>query len=362
MNDSSQRRGIGMVFKYLLDNGLPAWARSLVAICAIVGGYWGSSILSDSQIHIATEIFFWSLMAASLNLVLGYAGQMSLALGAFMALGAYVGTLGTGYWDWSGGVSIIVAGVAALFISTLLSFVIFRAKELQFALLTAGISLVAYSIIVNWSDVTGGFSGLSTGGPLDQGGIPKSLTLGLFSFSTERDYLILILSCLASVLLGTTFLARSDLGRSWVAVRDDEVLAASLGVRVNVEKRRAFISSSIIAAIGGVLFAHWTGYISPDQFWFADASIRPLAMLIIGGAGTIVGPVVGAMIVIGLPELLHNAERGAILIYGILLLFVVMVMPLGVVGTLKKLLWHSWPWKLNRMTLYHKSDASKPAQ
>ncbi|MGE0800058.1 MAG: branched-chain amino acid ABC transporter permease [Lautropia sp.] len=295
-----------------------------------------SGTLSISQMHVATEILFWSVVAACLNLVLGYAGQMHLALGAFVGFGAYVGTLGTGYWNWPGYVSIGVAAIGAFAVSAMLSLFIFRAKELQFALLTAGIALVAYAVMANWSTVTGGFSGLSTGGPLALGGIPKPLTLGPLEVSTERDYLVLMLVALAVTLLGTTFLGRSRIGRAWVAVRDDEVLAASLGVKVGAEKRRAFVASSTLAAAAGVLLAHWLGYISPDLFWFSDASIRPLAMLMIGGSGTIAGPVVGAIIVIGLPALLQSTGREAVLVYGVLLLFVVMVMPLGVVGTLKR--------------------------
>ncbi|MEQ3552665.1 branched-chain amino acid ABC transporter permease [Pseudonocardia nematodicida] len=288
--------------------------------------------LRNSTVHLITEISIWACVAVSLHLVVGYAGQLSLASGAFLALGAYIGARATGFWGWPGLLTIAVAAVVAALLALLIALVIFRARGLYFALLTAGISLVAHGVIVNWSSVTGGAGGMSTGGPLADGGLPGALTLGPVAIESADDYLVAAVGFLAVLVLGLSVLMRRRVGESWKAIREDDVLAASVGVDVVRQKQAVFVLSSVLITLSGVLYAHWIGFVSPESFTFAHAAFEPIAMIMIGGLGTVAGPIVGAAVVAGLPEMLRDAEHYSVLVYGVLLLAVVMVAPRGIVG------------------------------
>lgn len=315
--------------------GLPLWARLLLTVAVPVVAAFAAPEMRNSTVHLITEISLWACVAVCLHLVVGFAGQLSLASGAFLALGAYIGARATGFWGWPGLLTIAVVVVVSAALSTAVALVIFRARGLHFALLTAGISLVAYGVLINWSSVTGGAGGMSTGGPLADGGLPGALTLGPVEIRSADDYLVAMLSLLVLLLLGVSVLMRRRTGESWKAVREDDVLAASIGVDVVRQKQVAFVLSSVLISLVGVFYAHWVGFVSPESFTFAQASFEPVAMIVIGGLGTMAGPVIGAVIVVGLPEFLRDAERYSVLIYGLLLLFVVMVAPRGVVGLLR---------------------------
>lgn len=315
--------------------GLPLWLRVLLAAAVPVAGALLAPELRNSTVHLVTEICIWACVAVSLHLVVGYAGQLSLASGAFLALGAYTGARATGFWGWPGLLTIAVVIVVSAVLATAIALVIFRARGLHFALLTAGISLVAYNVLINWSSATGGAGGMSTGGPLAEGGLPGALTLGPIEIRSADDFLVAVVTFLAVILLGVSVLMRRRTGESWKAIREDDVLAASVGVDVVRQKQVVFVLSSVLIALVGVIYAHWIGFVSPESFTFAQASFEPVAMIVIGGLGSLAGPVVGAVIVVGLPEYLRDAERFAVLIYGLLLLSVVMIAPRGVVGLLR---------------------------
>ena len=315
--------------------GSPLWVRLLLTIAVPVVAVLVAPEMKNSSLHLYTEIGIWAAVAVSLHLVLGFAGQLSLASGAFLTLGAYIGARATGFWHWPGLLTLAVTAVAALILALGISMVIFRARGLHFALLTAGISLVTFGVIVNWSSVTGGSGGMSTGGPLSEGGAPGPLTLGPIAIDTAEQYFVAQVVVLCLLLFGVSILMRRKTGESWKAIREDDVLAASVGVNVPREKQIAFVLSSVLIALIGVFHAHWVGFVSPESYSFAKASFEPVAMIMIGGIGTIFGPVVGAAIVVGLPEVLRDADEASVLIYGILLLFVVMVAPRGFRGLVK---------------------------
>lgn len=312
--------------------GLRLWARLLIGAAAIAGTIALSGELTRADVYLYGTLAAWALIACSLNLVVGYAGQLNLSSGAFLALGAYIGVLGTGRYDWPGWKSLLIAGLIALGVSLVLGLIIFRARGLHFALLTAGVSIIGYNLVLLWKDKTGGAAGISSAGPIEEGGIARPFVLGPIELSEEVHYLRAMVMVLVVMLIATTVLVRRKMGLSWQATRDDEVLAASVGVKVARSKRSAFATSSVLISLVGVLYGHWLGFVSPGSFDFATAAFEPLAMVIIGGAGTLVGPVIGALVVVGLPELFDGLEDYSTLVYAALLLIVVMVAPRGVVG------------------------------
>ncbi|PRZ40863.1 amino acid/amide ABC transporter membrane protein 2 (HAAT family) [Antricoccus suffuscus] len=326
------------------DFGLRMRWRLLIAlVCSALTIAVGAQS-SSHEIYLITVIVMWALVAACLNIVFGLAGQLALGQGAFLALGAYIGVIGTGRFDWSGWVSLAVAGTAAAIITLLLGMVIFRARGLYFALLTTGLALVAYEVAEVWTSVTGGTAGVSTSGPIALGGAAKPFRLWPFTIDEDQSYLVLGTVVLALVLLATTVILRRKTGASWLAIREDETLAASVGIGVAKGKRIAFVLASVLVALVGVIYGHWLGYVLPENFSFATASFGPLAMVVIGGSGSIAGPVIGAVVVAGLPEMFRGLQSLSTLAYGALLLFVMLLMPSGIGGLFKQ----GWRWAVRR--------------
>lgn len=301
----------------------------LIAIIPVAGG------LAAKPLHVFSLIALWAIVASGLNVVVGYAGQLNLANGVFFALGAYIGATGASRWEWNGLAVMSVAVVAAVILSAVISYLVFRTKGLYFALITTGLAVIVDSVLIVWTEVTNGSLGLSTS---SSGFVPPPLTIGPISISTPEQYLVLFVWLLALLVFGITVLARAKVLFNWQSVRDDEVLAASVGVKVARSKRTAFVTSSAVAALAGVVFAYWMGYVAPDSFVFAEASVLPLAMIIIGGSGTLPGPIIGALIVVGLPEVVDGLKDYSILLFGALLLVSVLAAPNGLVGLVKGLL------------------------
>jgi branched-chain amino acid transport system permease protein len=312
------------------DHGLALWARLVVAVAAL-GAVWlaSTTFMTNSAVFTLTSIATAALWASTLNIVVGFTGQLNLSLGAFISLGAYIGVLGTGFWGWSGITVLLVVIVSSLLIALLLSLVMFRARGLHFALLTAGLSLVTYNVLLSWNDVTGGAAGISTGGPVTEALPPRPLVIGFIELSKTQHYLMATVGLLVGVIFVLTILLRRREGKGWLAVKEDETLAASVGIRVTNRKRVAFLLCSTIAAVAGTIYAHWIAFISPSSFSFIHATFDPLAMVIIGGAGTLIGPLVGALVIVGLPELVGELHDFSILIYGLALLIVAMASPGG---------------------------------
>jgi branched-chain amino acid transport system permease protein len=318
-------------------HGLAFPVRLAVAAAVVIGGWFVADGASSSDLFMLTTIVVWALIASSLNIVVGFIGQLALSSGFFFALGAYVGVLGTGRWEWPGWLSLGVALVASAALAGGLGLVIFRTKALYFALITTGVSLVAYELSFAWSDVTGGAAGVSTAGPVEEGGLIRPFDLGMVSLDEPQAYFRFGLVALVLLVLGLSIVLRRREGASWRAVREDDALAASVGIDVARRKRVSYIVSSTLIGGVGVFYGHWAGFITPDSFTFADAAFAPLAMVVIGGAGTLAGPVIGAAIVAGFPEMFRDLRDLSILVYGLILLAAMMLAPRGLVGLAKDL-------------------------
>ncbi|ALJ21845.1 branched-chain amino acid ABC transporter permease [Microbacterium sp. No. 7] len=317
------------------SHGAGIVGRTLLAVLFVVAMLALSGALTERWVYTLTTLTMAALWASCLNIVVGYTGELNLSFGAFLAVGAYIGALGTGRWEIPGALLVLIVLVVALTASFLLSLVVFRAKGLHFALITAGLSLVCYNVLTTWTDVTGGYAGISTGGPITSGALPRPLELGPIVLQSSRDYLMATAVFLAVVVWLVSALLRTREGAGWIAVREDDMLAASVGIKVKNRKRVAFVLCSTLAALSGVLYAHWVGYLTPGMFSFAHASFDPVAMVIIGGSGTVAGPIVGAVVVSGLPELFRGVQSFSVLIYGLILLLVLMTSSGGVMGIVR---------------------------
>lgn len=304
-----------------------AWLLALVlAIIAplFLGGYLTSILLL---------IAVWSIVAISLNLLYGYTGQLSLGHSAFLGIGAYAlgiiaVKLHVGFWP---------GFFAAIAISGIFGFLIgipaLKLRGPYFVLVTLGFAAIIGVIVQGWSDFTGGANGLA--------GVPRPNPIPLpFGGSIHFDSLIsmyyFVLFFLVLIALICHRLVNSLLGRTFVAISHDERLAETLGINTMQKKLISFIISAVFSGVAGALYASYNSVISPDIAYF-ERGMDVLALLIVGGAGTMAGPMVGALVMTAIPEGLQIVPTLRTLIDGMILLFFIIFLPTGIMGGFKSL-------------------------
>jgi branched-chain amino acid transport system permease protein len=255
------------------------------------------------------------LLALSLNLVLGYTGQLNLGQSAFFAIGAYVSTILIKSYGWNFWLAALVAvGSAGLLGLALAAFAV-RLRGHYLAIASLGFAVITYQVLLNWENVTQGVRGIYGIMP------PVANLAALF-------YLVAGIAVLVYFLLDN--LVRSPVGETLRAIREDEVSAASLGVNGAIWKAFAFGLGAAIAGLAGVFYPGFVGTLVPDAFNIVE-SFTMLAMVIVGGMGTMIGPVIGAIVLTFLPEVLRGFGELRLMIYGLALTLVVLFMPGGMV-------------------------------
>jgi branched-chain amino acid transport system permease protein len=267
------------------------------------------------------------MLAIGLNFILGFAGQLNLGHSAFYGIGAYVSTLliiklGLPFWA-AFAVGIAAAGVAGM----ALSIFAVRLRGHYLAIASLGFAVIVHQVLVNWISLTQGPLGLYGIRP------PPDLVLpGLpavsFGNSANMFYLVAGFALLCYLLLDQ--IARSPIGETLTAIREDEVSASSLGIDCTAWKVFAFGLGSAIAGAAGAFYASFVGTLVPDAFIITE-SFTILAMVIVGGMGTLPGPVWGAILLTVLPELLRGFGDLRFILYGAALTLVVLFMPGGMV-------------------------------
>lgn len=262
-----------------------------------------------------------TLLAVALNLLLGYAGQISLGQAAFFGLGAYgsgILTATHGLNPWLAMVLVAAAvGVLAFFIG----FPILKLKGHYLAMATLGFGIIVYIVFNEAVELTGGPSGLS--------GIPN-LSLGGITFDNDFKNYYLIWGITLLMILLSLNLVNSRIGRGLRAIHDSEVAARVMGVNVRLLKVQIFALSAVISSVAGSLYASTMTFVSPTSFGF-NFSVELVTMVIIGGLGSIYGSFLGAALLTLLPEFLRAFQDYDIVVYGFLLIFMTMYMPGGLV-------------------------------
>jgi branched-chain amino acid transport system permease protein len=265
------------------------------------------------------------LLAIGLDFILGYAGQLNLGHSAFYGLGAYVSTLlivklGVPFWV------AFVAGVAFAGIAgTFLSLFAVRLRGHYLAIASLGFAVIVHQILLNWISLTQGPLGIYGIAP------PPAIVIGGVVVADFRNlaaffYLVAGFAFLSYILLSQ--LVRSPIGETLTAIREDEVSAASLGINGAAWKVFAFGVGSAVAGAAGCFYASFVGTLVPDAFFVSEA-FNILAMVIVGGMGTLIGPVFGAILLTVLPEVLRGFGDLRLVVYGAALTFVVLFMPGG---------------------------------
>jgi branched-chain amino acid transport system permease protein len=301
--------------------------KALIILVGIVVLALPWSIDSNYYLRLINVALIYSLLAVSLNIVLGYAGQIALGHAAFFGIGAYTAALltagGSGFLFWP---AFLAAGAVTGLSGLLIGIPTLRLKGHYLALATLGFGEIMKVIFFNWREVTHGMDGIS--------GIPAP-SLGFVALQYDQSYYYLAAGVLALVLIACWRLEKSKYGRRLAAIRDAELAAGTSGVHVPRLKIIAFVLSAIVAGFAGSLYAHLVTFISPDVFVF-DVTAQLLSMVLIGGIGTTGGPVLGAFVLTFLPELLRVSKAYYMLIYGCGLAALIVFLPTGLFGVLNR--------------------------
>jgi len=279
-------------------------------------------------------VFIYGIVAVGLNILAGYAGQLSLGHAALMAMGAYTTAIltkalapvtffaATGLHIWLG---VIAGTAAAAALGALLAFPALRVRGPYLAMVTIAFGWVIFKVLQEWVPVTGGDLGLAS--------IPKA-QVGPYIFDTQSFYYV-ALALFAVALLLQHRLVGSQIGLAIRAMKHSEIAVSSVGINVHRLKVLVFMISAAFAGFGGTLFAHQQNYISPDNFQFFSSVFFLLAVLF-GGAGTLLGPAIGAAVLTLLPEMLHDFEKFRLIVYGGFILVTLYFLPNGVMGLLER--------------------------
>ena len=287
-----------------------------VAVCYFANGY---------QQYVIALVALVAIVGIGLNVLLGLAGQLSLGHVGFYAIGAYTCAILTTRYDWNFWLVLPVAGFIAAVAGGLLAVPALRVRGPYLAMVTIAFGFVIEQSAAEMKDLTGGWNGLMN--------IPRP---GFFG-QTLNEFGIAVIAILLMAVLLILFaqFRGSRWGLAMCATRDAEIASQSIGLNVVVVRTVAFIASAFLAGIAGALFATLSNFISPESFPFFQ-SIVFLLVVLVGGVGTVLGPVAGAVIVVLLPEMLSFLAEYRLLFFGALLLIILWLVPEGVMGAVER--------------------------
>jgi len=299
------------------------WFLGAVLAIAVLPAIFTDSYWRTNLIVCALNV----MLAIGLDFVVGYAGQLNLGQSAFYGLGAYVSTLlitrlGVPFWA-AFALGILFSGAAGM----LLSIFAARLRGHYLAIASLGFAVITYQILLNWISLTQGPLGIYAippPPPLALAGLPS------IDFSNLANLFYLVAGFALFCYAVLDQLVRSPIGATLTAIREDELSAASLGVNTQIWKVFAFGVGSAVAGAAGCFYASFVGTLVPDAFFITE-SFTILAMVIVGGMGTLIGPVCGAILLTVLPEPLRGLGDLRLIVYGLALTLVVLFMPGGIV-------------------------------
>jgi len=288
-------------------------------------------VFSHSEVLLTILIFTFilSILAIGFNIVFGYAGQLTMFHGAAFGIGAYGTYLSLYEFGISFWLALLPTFVAILLLSLSIGWICFkfRLREFYFAVVTLAFSELARLVVLNWNSVTNGTLGLMV--------LEKPTVwlpgVGMMKIEGTHAWYVLALTSLLMVVALSQVLMRSWIGRNFAAIRLNEELAQTLGINTFRYKLLAFTISNILAGFAGALFGFYTNYVEPSQLSITQ-SLDTIAMVLLGGIRSILGPVVGAFLLTGLPHVIEFSAELRAAAYGAILILAILVMPRGIVG------------------------------
>ena len=284
-------------------------------LLGLVGGYW---------VHMLVMVGIFGVLAVSLNLLVGYTGQLNLAHGALFGVGAYtsailVTKLGVNFW-----LTVPLAAIMAVIIGFLVGLASLKLRGTYFTITTFAFFQLLYTVFTNARSLTEGVHGLSP--------IPQASIAGLV---LTRDYKLIWVYIVFALLLLTIFvvdkLVHSRVGRAFIAIREDEDLAKSTGINAFWYKMLAFGIATFFAGMAGAMYSTYQGGIAPSDFNLVVVAMI-IASCVLGGLSTLIGPVIGTVVVMFLPELLRGLGIYFYLIFSALIILCITYWPKGIQG------------------------------
>jgi len=270
------------------------------------------------------QAFIWAIAVYGLNIITGFCGQLNLAHGGFFAIGAYVVAILTVDHGWAFWPAFIASGVFSAVFGFLVGIVSLRLKEHYFAIFTLCVGFIIYLLLDKWEELTHGSLGIINIAP------PEGFGLIDFTRTIPFYYLVLFFLVLAIVLVSR--ISSSLVGRTFLAIRISDDLAQSLGINLMRNKVLAFVLSTVYAGLAGGLYAGVVRFIGPAEAEVVH-TFDIITYLLVGGIGTLMGPLVGTMAITWLTQAVQSFEEYRMIVFGPLLVLLVIFMPKGVVGT-----------------------------
>ncbi|MDP2621530.1 MAG: branched-chain amino acid ABC transporter permease [Hyphomicrobiales bacterium] len=301
------------------------WRHPLVSTVALTAIVVATPLFLTSAYHyrIAVLVLIFALACVGLNLLMGYAGQISLGHAGFMGVGAYAVAIGPTHLGLPSWLSLIAGAVLSGLIAFIVGRPILRLKRHYLAVATLGFGLLIAIVLTNESEFTGGPDGMS---------VPRMVLFGWTLRGTVVWYWVTGISFLIGARLALN-LVESPTGRALRAIHDGEVAARVLGVDVARKKLAAFVVAAVYASVAGSYFALFNGHITPDVAGFLR-SIELVAMVVLGGMGSIVGSLVGATVLVVLPQTLTFLHEYEHMVLGLIIIGIMIFLREGIVPTL----------------------------
>lgn len=271
-----------------------------------------------------TLAFIYAIITIGFNISSGFCGVTTFSTGALYAVGAYVSGILISSYHFPFIIAALIGTLLSGALGLVISLSAYKVSGTYLTLVSYGLLEVVNRIIIQWYDVTGGSSGLH---------IAKWTLFGREISRIGKYYIVLGVLILVFIIQDN--IKHSQWGRDFLCLKSDAISAETLGINVPKTRTIGFLVSSLIIGFAGALFASYASFIAPESFGF-NTSIMVLLMLVTGGSGTVFGPIVGAVIITFLPQLLNNYSDLKQLFYGAMLIIIVQLMPKGIVGLLKK--------------------------
>lgn len=278
--------------------------------------------LSSSSLGILCRVLLYAVLAGSLNVINGYSGQMNIGHAGFVCIGAYTGALCATRLGVSFPVQLFFGGVLAAIAAWILSKPMQRLKGIYLAIITMGFCEIMRIICLNWTSVTGG--------PLGIKNIPAPVLFGI-KFSSPKQYYYIFLVLLAVFIFLTNRVLKSRIGRAWMSIREDDMAAKSLGVRIGRYRSINLMYGAFFAGVCGAAMGPYYRYIASDMFSM-DMSFNILSMVILGGQGTLIGPIAGSVIITTITEALRFAADYRMVVYAVIIIAMMWLRPQGLIG------------------------------
>lgn len=316
---------------------LPSRLKQIGLVLAAIVALVLPLVIRDNYfLSVVISAFITAIAVYGLNVLVGFTGQLSLAHAGFFGIGGYTAGLlmvnGVSFW-LALPASLALTGTLAFFVGM----IALRTRGAYFAVFTLALGVIITISIERWENVTGGTDGLI--------GIPPPTAIGPLAFTSLAAQYYLVLAFLALTIYISISIAQSLVGRSFIAIRQSENLARAIGIDVGRTMRLSFVISATLAGLAGVLYASYLGYIGPGMSSVA-MTFRMLLFLMLGGAGSLAGPLVGTLLISIAMQALQAFEQYQLVVLGPLLVVIMIFFPNGLAG-----IWGSLEdrWRLRQL-------------